>query len=220
MRLREVVILQDVAGRPTRIDTLSRCHPAVFAVTPDHRTHSFARSVPVPESWLPDSDDSPARKGWWKADAVALAAANHLGVDADFYWFVESDVLGTPEVWKALFAAYADSDIDCLAAAIGRRGATAFRRWDHPATPPGANRHFIMALYRLSRAAVEASITMAEELRETFSEVAVPHVMQRHGLSMAEISRRFYTSDTFRTQPENIRIDRRYLCHPVKEDIL
>lgn len=215
--LREIVILQDIDGRPRRRETLSRCHPAVFAVTPDHRPHPFARSFPVPEEWLPDTAEPLPRRGWWKADAVALAAVQALGVQADFYWFVESDVTADPEVWKALFAAYADNDLDGLATSIGRKGHTGFRHWNHPATPEDADRHFIMALYRLSRAAVEASISMAEELRETFSEVAVPYVMKRHGLGMGEISRRFYTADTFGVKPEQIVINRRFLCHPVKE---
>lgn len=77
-----------------------------------------------------------------------------------------------------------------------------------------------MAVYRLSRQAIEASFAMAEELRETFSEVAVPYVMLRNGLSVVDLNGRgrIYTSTSMRTKPEEVRIDRQSLNHPVKSD--
>jgi hypothetical protein len=214
--MKTAVILQDVDGRPERIRALRSVHPYVRVFCPPDKEIAGAVKIDVPAEWLPVKHDRPH---WWKADALALAAART--VDADSYWFIESDVAATPEVWSDLFATHEDNPVDCLAAAIGRRGpGSGFRHWEHPGTPRNADRHFIMAVYRLSRRAVAASIAMAEDLRETFSEVAVPYVMKRSGLSMADMNGRglFWSPTTFRTKPQEVRIDPRFLNHPVKHD--
>lgn len=215
--MKTAVILQDVDGRPERVRALRAVHPYVRVFCPPDRSIPGATSIEVPREWLPATDTG--RNHWWKADALAVAAA--LEVTADFYWFIESDVVATQDVWQRLFDTHADNPTHCLATAIGRRGpGSGFRHWDHPGTPRNADRHFIMAVYRLSRAAVEASAAMAEDLRETFSEVSVPYVMKRCGLSMADMNGRghFWSPTTFRTKPQEVRIDRGFLNHPVKHD--
>ncbi|WP_423172731.1 hypothetical protein, partial [Stenotrophomonas sp. CASM114] len=132
---------------------------------------------------------------WFKCDAVALAAVQEIGIDADHYLFIESDVLATQDRWKALFRDLEKSPYDCVTLTVGFRTANStFRWWDHHGTPAQADRHHILAVYRLSKRAVEASIEMAVELRNCFCEVAVPYVMQQAGLSCGLINGREHHS--------------------------
>lgn len=191
-------------------------HGCVKAVTPEDKPHVYARSFPIPHDWLPEEGE---RKCWWKADAMALSAVQSLNLEAKYYWFIESDVAATPEVWKSFFKAHENNDADCLATHIGTRGPhSTFRHWGHPATPPDARKHFIMAVYRLSHRALEASIAMAPELRETFSEVSVPYVILKSGLTMAQFKPGFFDIASMVTKPQHLRINPAYLNHPVKDD--
>lgn len=219
MAAKSVIILQDCIGLPSRAAVLRSVHGFVRPVVPDHCSHAHAKAFPEPIDWLPANDDPLPRKCWWKADALGLAAVQHFGYDADFYWFIESDVAATPETWKSLFRHYEDNGSDCIATMIGRRSSqSAFRHWDHPGTPADAQRHFLMACYRLSKRAVEASIQLAGTLRETFSEVAVPLVMRRSGFVMESMDGRFCDSSTVSAFPDQITWSNRMLNHPVKSD--
>lgn len=211
---RAIVVWQDVTGLPKHLMELQGGGLDVIPVSPrPHRfmhTHTF---TPKPE-WI-----NPGLSHWFKADAVALSAAYLLGLEADFYWFVESDVQADARTWKALFDKTKDSRIDCLHTKrnVGRENSL-FRHWNHFGTPKDANSHFIMAVYRLSRKALEVSIEQAEKMRDTFSEVSVPYVMEQNGLSMADINQfgRFYTKTTMGTEPNRIFPQPGLLNHPVK----
>lgn len=217
-----IVIFQDLVGRSERLRSLCHAHPQVVPVTPETHTHPGAETIPLRHDWLPREGEL-LRKCWWKADAMALAAAEHLQIEADFYWFVESDVAASPERWRAVFADHEDNRADCVHLTMGRRdGRSTFRHWNHPATPPTADRFFIMAVYRLSRMALEMSIARAAELRECFSEVAVPLVIRDAHMSFSPLNRtqRHFTDRTVRSRPEDIHIDKKLLCHPLKSNTL
>lgn len=213
----EVVVLQDHLGLSERVRALQAVHPHVRVFSPPGRAIGHAEEIAVPDTWLPVGDAlSYDRKCWFKADALALAAARTI--DADFYWFIEADVVATAARWQALFSDHAGNRADCVSLAVSWRGddPNADRYW--PTAPPDADQHFIMAVYRLSRRAVDAAILMAEDLRECFSEIAVPLVIKRSGFSFDLINRRqtHCTSQSVGTRRGHIAIDRRYLCHPQK----
>ncbi len=217
---KSVVVWQDVIGILKNLELLQGGGLDVIPVSPrPHRffhTHTF---TPRPE-WLPiKAYTEPHYAPWFKADAVALSAVEAFGIDADFYWFIESDVKADPSTWKRLFDAAQGVQLDCLhlAKRVGRDKST-FRFWADPGTPPEAQSHFIMAVYRLSRKAVETSIAKAVEMRNTFSEVAVPWVMEQNGLSMGDINQlgKFYNKLSMGTKPNQIIQQNGLLNHPVK----
>lgn len=202
-------------GLSERVRALRAAHPHVRVFCPPGRPIGHAEEIPVPEEWLPAGDAlSFGRKCWFKADAMALAAART--VDAEFYWFIESDVVATTDRWKALFEGHARNKADCLSLPVYWRGDDPNFQKYWPTAPVDADRHFIMAVYRLSRRAVVAGIEMAEELRECFSEAAVPLAIKRNGFRFDVIHRSNFTTQTMGTRRQNIVIDRRFLCHPVK----
>lgn len=212
----DVVILQDHLGLTERAKAMRDAHPRVVVVGPSDKSHP---NIPVdpPLDWLSEQDIPLTRKCWLKADAMALAATA-LAPDADFYWFIESDVAASQDRWKALFHEFRNNPADCLATQIYYRGEDPRMEKYFKDAPPEANRHFIMALYRLSRAAVEASIAEAPGLRECFSEISVPWVMQKHGLKVKRIngaSQHFHPK-TFRATTQNLRIDKNLINHPCK----
>lgn len=218
---KSVAILQDHMGYYNRVKALQNAHPNVIAVAPESHPHDHVETFPIPHAWLPTDNSPILRKCWWKADAMALNAVNHLMIDADYYWFTESDVVASQERWQALFADHEDNTSDCVSLPVGRRNSLSrFRHWDHPGTPADADRHFIMAVYRLSRAAVEESIRRAYELRNCFSEVAVPYVVRQAGMSMSLVNRgqKHFTGATMGTKPEHVRMNTAYLNHPVKSN--
>lgn len=214
----DVVILQDHLRLFERLKALRAAHPNVCFVSPAHKATQFHTPVEPPPEWMSGREDLDIdRKCWLKADAMGLAAST-LVPAADYYWFIESDVAATQAVWKALFDEFRTNRADCLATRICYRDEDPRMEKYFTDAPAEANRHFVMALYRLSRAAVEASIAEAPSLRECFSEIAVPWVMQKHGMKVGRINgnKRFHSSLSFATKQNHIRVDTNLLNHPCK----
>lgn len=214
----DVVILQDHLNLTERVRSMRDAHPRVVAVGPAGKPHYNLPINPPPEWLSADEAIDFDRRCWLKADAMGLAAVVQHAPDADFYWFIESDVAATQERWHALFSEFANHPADCLATHIHYRGDDPRMEKYFKDAPPEATRHFVMALYRLSRAAVEASIAEAETLRECFSEISVPWVMQKHGLKVKRINGDtvHFSRMSFRTTQQTTRIVPHLLNHPCK----
>lgn len=216
-----MVIVQDVAGYPRRVQALRNVHPRVVAVTPPGvRAHAHAPGFEVPDEWISADKSIPrARRCWRRASMVGLAATR--GIDSDFYWFIESDVAAPRERWEALFADWEGSAVDCVSNPVRERARTAGNPWwSDPGTPAWASCFFISAVYRLSRRAVEEGIRCAEETRECFGELALASIVRRAGFSMASANARqtHWNVQTFKTLPEKVVLNPRLVNHPVKFD--
>lgn len=218
--MKTVVVVQDHAGYSERVRAIRSAGQIVYPVAPSDFKYGHTQSFTPPSEWLPQDESRLFRwKCWWKADAMALAAVQELEIDADFYWFIESDCVASQERWRTMFAEYEDNTVDCLSTYMGSRPPSSdVWHWNHPGTPRIADRFFIMAIYRLSRRAVEESIRRAEELRECFSEIAVPFVVRQAGFTFGQISSKHSNFSTMKTIPSMVRMDVSRICHPVKSN--
>ncbi|MCW1885503.1 hypothetical protein OKA04_12255 [Luteolibacter flavescens] len=218
----EVVIVQDVTGHPLRVQALQDAHERVIAVSLPECHQRHARPFRVPGNWLSADTSVPFTKRCWvRAAWVGLAAVRDLAVDADAYWFIESDCVASQERWKALFADQRGNPADCVSNPIRERAATLQNPWwSHRGTPDWASCFFVPACFRLSRRAVLEAIRCAEETRECFSEIALPSVLRRAGMTMESANRRktHWNAQTFKTVPEKVIVNPLLLNHPVKVD--
>lgn len=201
-----------------RLAQMQRSHPNVIPVAPRRNAIPYCQAFDPVEAWMPDREDVPAqRREWFKCDATAISAVHQLGIDADFYWFIESDVAATQERWQAFFAEFENRTDDCLCLERYPRGVNP--HWQEVSHE--ADFAFIMAVYRLSRRMVQESITQAESLRNVFCEMAVPIVAARAGFSVGTLHQGgHYTRSTIAALPRSIRIDRNLINHPVKTNTL
>jgi hypothetical protein len=219
--MKEVVIVTDHLGLTERVRALKAAHPRVYSVTPWNKPNKHSVSVRPPDNWLPeDAAMSYSRKCHFKADSMNLAAVKTLGLDADFYWFIESDVVASQARWKSLFADHAENRADCVTHALRERKATEKLNcwWSHPHTPEWVSCYFIMACYRLSAAAVKAGMESAVEMRNCFSEVTVGSVVRRAGLTTAWVNERqtHWNVQTYKTHEERVKLNPGLVNHPVK----
>jgi hypothetical protein len=220
--VKSVVIVQDVGGYPQRIQALRDAHPHVIAVTPPGvKPHPHAPGFAVPDDWVSADTSIPyARRCWLRASFVGLAAIGN--VEADHYWFIESDMVASQARWRALFDDHRDNPVDCLSNNVRERTKTPDNPWwNHPGTPAWASCYFISACYRLSARAVAEAIRCAVETCECFGELALPSVLRRAGMSMQPVNGRGQThwnQQTFRTRPEQILLNPRLINHPVKSN--
>lgn len=218
----EVVILQDVAGYPKRVQALRDAHPNVIACAPDDFTLPGVLPFSVPAEWISADTSIPYRKRCWlRAGIIGLAAARQHAPDADFVWFIESDCVASQDRWKAMFKDHRNNPADCLSNPARERSRTLDNGWwTHPGTPEWASCFFISACYRLSSRAIAEGIRCAEETRECFAELALPSILRRAGLTMESVNQRqtHWNRQCFRVLPEKVILNPALLNHPVKEN--
>jgi hypothetical protein len=150
---------------------------------------------------------------------MGLAAVRKLGVRADFYWFIESDVVASQTRWKAMFRDFQNDPSDLVAPMIRTRALRpGSRMWQH--APDWATHYILMAVYRLSHAALVECVRCATEMREHFSEVTIPSVIHRAGMSMTGLNVRQTHSNThtLAAHVERVTVNPELICHPVKRD--
>lgn len=188
--MNDVVIVQDPAGFGNRVRALQRAHPRVYPVTPWDRPNRHCTSIRPHENWLPtDPSMSYGKKCWWKADAMGWTAVKQLNLRADFYWFIESDVVATQERWRAMFADFAKDQTDLVAPFPRERSMRPdLKVWHLPTTPAWADRFILMACFRISRRALVECMRHAEAMRDCFSEVTIPSVVARAGFTIAGLN--------------------------------
>lgn len=218
--MKSVVIVQDHLAYCNRVAALRAVHPHVFAVTPWDKPNKHSLSIRCPEEWLPTVLDMPYRKRcWWKADAMNLTAVRAIKAKADFYWFVESDVVASTRRWKELFQDFENDPSDLVAPMIRTREMKPKAAlWEY--SPEWMTHFMIMACFRLSRAAVEECIRCAADLRNAFSESTIPSVAHRAGLTLTQMNVRkvHYTTQTMGVNQKAIAPRRDLLSHPVKSN--
>lgn len=218
--MKSVVVVQDHLAYRLRVCALKAAHPHVYAVTPHDKPNAHSVSFkPVPE-WMPTDPTMPYRKKcWWKADAMGFAAVRKLKLDSDFFWFIESDVVASQRRWKALFADFENDTSDLVAPVFKTRAeAPGAALWQF--SKPWCDRFMIMAVFRLSRRAVEECMRCGEEMRDVFSEVSIPSIVHRAGMSMTRMNVRqiHSTTQTMGVDPKAIAPKRDLLSHPSKMD--
>ena len=211
--MNDVVIIQDPNGLSMRVLAMQHAHPRVVAVAPSSRTIAHCLVSDAPEEWLPDRPDVPPHKReWFKGDAMALAAVVNHHISADFFWFIESDVVATQERWKAFFRQFERRPDDCLCLMKIRSG-----KWIDEVAE--ADCSFLMAAYRLSRKMVDLSIEAAPAMRNVFCEVAVPLVAKKNGIPIGTMGLGgHFTRNTIGPRPRDIRVDPKLINHPVKSN--
>lgn len=216
------VIVQDHANYPERIRALKNVHPRVYSVAPWDKPNDHSVSFSPPPEWLPEGNEfSLAKKCWWKADAMGFAAVEALKVKADFYWFIESDVVASQERWKALFSDWENDTSDLVAPAPRTRQQSPWMKvWDSPSTPSWASHFILMAVFRISHRALEECVRCSVETRECFSEITLPSVVHRAGFSIAGLNQRqtHCNNQTFGPCVPCIVINPKLLNHPVKKN--
>jgi len=220
--MKTAIILQDAAGYPERLRALRDAHPNVYAVCPPDKQHAHATPIDVPLSWLPADLSIPLpRRGWHRAHTLGLAAVRQLNIEADYYWFIESDCVASQERWKALFSAHETSTADFIGNPFRAKEGTADNPWwAHPGTPEWATHFVIPACARYSRRAVDELTRTAFETRECFCEHAIASTIVRAGFSHASANTpaTHWNQQTYRTNPDAVILNPRFLNHPVKSD--
>jgi len=219
------LIFRDCDGIPGRVDTIREAFPGeVHHVAPHHLGIPGAVPVEIPDAWLPWGsewrDVSRKRKEWFAADALGLAAIRQLGIEADFVWFVESDIWGPVEKWREVFASTAASDADGIFAKLMARNhpfAGFMDHWKLP-TSGGATHAHLMTLYRLSSRAIGWATDSADELSEVYAEVKTASMIVRHGGTVHDLREflAYSAPRAFTGHPENQRFAPGVLNHPVK----
>jgi hypothetical protein len=218
--MKSVVILQDCNGYAERARAIRDAHPVVRCVSPFGSPGAIGKAFTVPDEWLPADESIPrAKRQWFKADIMGIAAVAEHRVKADFYWFIESDVVASQERWRAFFDDHKNDSADCIASRLRDRSNSLPEYWTHPGTPSWADRHFLTACFRLSARAVEECIRCAEEMRETFCEVSAASVIKRAGLTFSDINARqtHWNSQTFKGVDRCL-VNPVLINHPVKRD--
>lgn len=222
--MKPALIFRDCDGIPGRIDTIREAFTGeVYHVTPADMIQSGAVQVEIPDDWLPDSGESRARREWFAADALGMAAVRQLGIDADFVWFVESDICGPVEKWREVFTATDGIEVDGIFAKLMPRAhpfAVFMDHWKLP-TSGGATHAHLMTLYRLSRRAIGWALDAAEGLSEVYAEVKTASMIVRHGGTVADLREfvEYSAPRAFTGHPENQLFHAGVLNHPVKFDI-
>lgn len=216
------VIVQDHANYPERVRALKGAHPRVHSVAPWDKPNRHSTTFRPPDEWLPEGGEfSLAKKCWWKADAMGFAAARALQIEADYYWFIESDVVASQQRWKAVFADWENDPTDLVAPAPRTRQQSPWLKvWQLPSTPPWADNFILMAVFRISRRGLEECVRHAVETREVFSEVSLPSVVHRAGFTIAGLNQRQTHSNnqTFGPCAPCVVRNPKLLNHPVKEN--
>lgn len=223
-----VLIFRDCDGIPGRVDTIRQAFPGeVFHVCPHHLPQPGATPIEIPNGWLPWGakwrDVPRARREWFAADTLGLAAVQALGIHAPFVWFAESDIHAPPEIWHRVFSSTADSDCDGIFAKLLPREHAFSRPLAHWSLPEsaGATHVHLMTLYRLSARAIDTAIYHAESLRDVYAEVKTASMILRTGGTVADLATfcRYSAPRSFGGCTKHHRFTPGVMNHPVKFDI-
>lgn len=214
------LIFRDCDGLPGRLETLKAVFPGeVIAVTPHHLAMAGAIPITIPDEWLPETGETRARKEWFAADALGLAAIVQLGLDPDFCWFVESDIVGPSAVWRKVFDRTENSMDDGIFAKLLPRdhGFSGMVTSWHMA-PPGATHAHLMTLYRLSRRAIRWTLAEAVAQRNFYSEHKTASEIVRRGGTVRDLREftEYSAPRAFVGHPSGQRFAPGVLNHPVK----
>lgn len=220
--MKTIVILQDAAGYPERLRALQDAFPHVVAVCPPDRQFDHATPINIPLDWLPADTEIPfERRCWFRAHALGLAAVQQLNLDADAYWFIESDCVASQDRWKSLFATHNENPADFVGNPFRAKGDTPGNHWwPHPHTPEWATHFVIPACARYSRRAVHELTRTAVETRECFCEHAIASTIIRAGFTHVSVNVPIthWNQQTYRTTAGTAIPNPRFLQHPVKSD--
>ncbi len=220
--MKSVVIFQDPAGYVNRVKAMRDAHPNVIPVSSITHPHPHAKPINIPMDWIPKGGNKPYDwKCWLKAEAMGIAAVIQHRIIADHYWFIESDVVASQDRWRELFKDWEGIDDDCVSQSVRLRVNTpSIVWWQDPGTPDWCDSHMLMSCYRLSRIAVIEMARCAVEMRETLSEIVVPSVMRRAGLSMMNVNGKqtHWNTQTMKTHDWKVIRNPKLVNHPVKCD--
>ena len=211
--MKQVAILIDHLGYPLRKKTLEDSGIEVFS--------SYGANFTVPDEWMPEDFPANWNIEWFKCDAVALAFIQHLNLDADFFWVIEYDTCGSVERWKALFADPISSEYDGLFICPRTRQQTLWNQWWNSRwTTEWCTHTHIMAIYGMSRRAVQWCLEEAPKRRNVYSEMFTASAIVAHGGSVATMNLHttHCNSQTMKTNPDSVIFNKRLLNHPVKLD--
>lgn len=224
--MKTIILIADHRGYPSRLIA-----PATAAETlcicPHDKPQAHASSVRMPDEWLPASTGSATdmgygKKCWWRCEMLFVAAVQQLGLDADFYWCVESDVAALPVTWQRLMLASEKRFLDGVYVNLGpREGDKAWAGWWlDPGTPQWASHRHLGAMFRLSRRAMGWLADAGEECREAFCEISNASVVHRAGGSTGDLRQLgwFYSTACLRPAPHRPFIHPDLFCHPMKFD--
>ena len=217
--MKQVILISDPHGFPLR-----GVAPATAAETamicPHDKPQPHARSVEFPETWLPTQQDLPyGKRCWWVCDRIFPAAVQQLGIEADFYWCVESDVCAAADTWQQLIAESGKRTLDGIHVHLSTREMNPNNGWfKHPSTPGWATRHSLGAMYRFSRRAMDWLAQTAEANREVFCEVNAPSVIHREGGSTGDLKNLgwFYNGQCMQANPKRLGMNTLLFNHPLK----
>ena len=215
-----MILISDPHGLPLR-----GLAPATAAETvmicPHDKPQAHARSVEFPETWLPLRDPAMpyGARCWWVCDRIFTAAVVQLGLDADFFWCVEGDVVAKPETWQRLIVAGESRALDGIFIHLADRASRSENGWlNHPTTPEWADRHCLGAMYRFSRRAMQWIAESAEENREVFCEVHAPSIIRNRGGSIGDLHQLgwFYNSQCMQAPGHRLGFNSILFNHPHK----
>lgn len=174
----------------------------------------------IPPQWLPNVEVV-GHPEWFKCDSVALAFIRHLGVEADFYWIIESDVCGPVDRWKALFADPVCGSADGLFVCPRTKSETLWNPWWHgPHADEKSTHMHIQSIYGISSRAVGWLTDAAEDRRNIFCELVTASVIVANGGSIGTINKNttHCNSQTIKAHEDRVIFNKRLLNHPVKKD--
>ena len=236
--MRVAAILCDVSGVPNRWAAFHKAMNKVgvdsFYICPDHAGKSYAHSVALPESWLPNQPDKHIRERCWlRGHMHFVQAINQLCPDADHVWCIEGDTWAAGHTWRRLINETADDTSDGLFVGVQRKELnTGNNAWfSHHGTPDWGTLYSLHALFRISKRAVGWLLESAERDREVQSEIHCASLIQKNGGTLQDINKRdaagwlskdngrFFTSPkTIVAPPHKCEVDSWMICHPIKED--
>jgi hypothetical protein len=220
--MKQQVILLDVGGYTARLKALQDAHAHVIGITPDDKPCAGFTPIRVPDNWMKSDMSIPYPERCLHASGkLAIAAIHQLGIEADYYWVIESDCVASQSRWKALFASHAQNQTDGVFNCYRTRKETARNpRWTHQGTMPWADITHLNAIYRISRRGFEWILESAEETRECYGELVVGSVIKRAGGTLGRINldqrNPHHTGQTMKAFEERIIVDRNLINHPVK----
>lgn len=220
--MKQLIIILDVGGYTERLRALQAAHPHVIGITPhDHPCDGFT-PIQVPDEWLStDPAMDYAKKCWHGTGTLGLAAIQQLGLQADAFWFIESDCVAPTERWQAMIADHAENPTDAIFLCPRTRAETLWNHWwTHPGTPAWCDITHLNAIYRLTRRAVDAYADAAQECRECFGEMVIGSVVKRAGFTLGRINTAttHMNTQTMKADPTRVLLNRRLVNHPVKSN--
>lgn len=218
--MKQMVLISDHVGYPLRAVNPSRVIETIV-IGPSDKAPPHAVPIDYPESWLPTILERKAgwRNQWWVCDRLYVRAIMELGLDADYYWCVEGDVVAKEDTWRRLMAASSNRRLDGIFLHLtykDRNKENPF--FGFPTTPKWATNHCLGAMYRLSRRAVQWLQDSAQDHRNIFCEINAPTTIHLNKGSIGDMSQlgRFYTRQCMKGTDKHLGLHTGMFCHPVK----